>query len=79
MYVITQYLHQLVSNAVIYSKIIAVQLLYMAIHFGSGKVLLLLREMHLPSWTNSRATFSPQIRELPVPKGFAGCIFKPSE
>ncbi len=41
---------QLVSNAVIYYKTITVQLLYMAFfNFESGKALLLLREMHLPS------------------------------
>jgi len=44
-------------------------------NFESGNPLLLLREIHLPSWTNSRATFLPQIRDLPVSTGFAGCDF----
>ncbi len=44
-------------------------------NFESGKALLLLREMHLPSWTNSRATFLPQIRDLPVSTGFSCCDF----
>ena len=32
--------------------------------------------MHLPSWTNSRATLLPQNRDLPVSKGFGGLRFE---
>ncbi len=57
-----------------YYKTITVQLLHIAVfNFVSGKALLLRREMHLPSSTNSRATFLPKIRDLPVSLGFAGC------
>jgi len=51
-------------------------MLYTAVfNFESGKALLLLREMHLPSWTNSRAMFLPQTMGLPVSTGFAGLNF----
>ncbi len=41
--------------------------------FASGKALLLLREVHLPSWTNSQAIFLPQNGDLPT--GFTGLFF----
>ncbi len=44
-------------------------------NFESGKALLLLREMHLPSRKTSQAIFLPKNRGLPVSTGFAGFEF----
>lgn len=42
----------------------------------SGKALLLLREMHLPSRKTSQAIFLPKTRGLPVSTGFATLKFR---